>query len=263
MEDEESERMALIKVHQDQKLKLGDANNGCKTLAFHLEPKTVVLRVSMHCNGCAKKVEKHISKMEGVASFEVDLQSKKVVVVGDINPFEVLDSVSKRPGDQKSIPRAAWEDDEALEKKTPISYPLQHQYPPTLLEVLLEELGEEETHYVLLSLDCEMLRGKEEMGRRKEARQSVLAGEGKLAGLEGCTKGGTGKRSRVVEGAAGANRSRPGRTGTKIAWQPFDVATGQSRGVIKDSRQSTSKTLPHLHDLWNGCVIVGFERFVG
>lgn len=25
----------------------------------------VVLRVSMHCNGCARKVEKHISKMEG------------------------------------------------------------------------------------------------------------------------------------------------------------------------------------------------------
>lgn len=25
----------------------------------------VMLRVSMHCNGCAKKVEKHISKIEG------------------------------------------------------------------------------------------------------------------------------------------------------------------------------------------------------
>ncbi|KAH7681864.1 Copper chaperone domain-containing protein [Dioscorea alata] len=96
MEDELCERVALIKVPEDQKLKLGDhLNNACKTLAFHLEPKTVVLRVSMHCNGCARKVEKHISKMEGVTSFEVDLQSKKVVVVGDINPFEVLDSVSK------------------------------------------------------------------------------------------------------------------------------------------------------------------------
>ncbi|KAJ0090957.1 hypothetical protein Patl1_13199 [Pistacia atlantica] len=26
----------------------------------------VVLRVSMHCNGCARKVEKHISKLEGM-----------------------------------------------------------------------------------------------------------------------------------------------------------------------------------------------------
>nr|GLL49050.1 heavy metal-associated isoprenylated plant protein 35-like [Ipomoea trifida] len=55
----------------------------------------VVLRVSMHCYGCAKKVEKHISKMEGVTSYQVDLETKMVVVVGDIVPFEVLESVSK------------------------------------------------------------------------------------------------------------------------------------------------------------------------
>jgi hypothetical protein len=31
----------------------------------------------------------------GVSSFEVDLESKKVVVTGDITPYEVLVSVSK------------------------------------------------------------------------------------------------------------------------------------------------------------------------
>lgn len=31
----------------------------------------------------------------GVTSFKVDLQSKKVVVTGDVTPFEVLQSVSK------------------------------------------------------------------------------------------------------------------------------------------------------------------------
>lgn len=60
-----------------------------------LEPKTVILRVSMHCNGCARKVEKHIKKIKGVTSFKVDLEHKKVVVVGDITPFEILESVSK------------------------------------------------------------------------------------------------------------------------------------------------------------------------
>ncbi|XP_008776942.1 protein SODIUM POTASSIUM ROOT DEFECTIVE 2-like [Phoenix dactylifera] len=97
MEEEEDnlERKALMKSHVEQMLKLGETVDGSKTLAFHLEPKTVVLRVSMHCYGCARKVEKHISKMEGVTSFEVDLESKKVVVMGDITPFEVLESVSK------------------------------------------------------------------------------------------------------------------------------------------------------------------------
>ncbi|CAD5190728.1 protein SODIUM POTASSIUM ROOT DEFECTIVE 2-like [Musa acuminata AAA Group] len=95
-EEDGFEEKSLIKSHVEQVLKIKDVLDGGKTtLAFHLEPKTVVLRVSMHCNGCARKVEKHISKMEGVTSFQVDLANKKVVVVGDITPFEVLKSVSK------------------------------------------------------------------------------------------------------------------------------------------------------------------------
>ncbi|ONK59418.1 uncharacterized protein A4U43_C08F6230 [Asparagus officinalis] len=79
------ERDSLVKNPGDQILRLRDV----------LEPMTVILRVSMHCNGCARKVEKHIKKMEGVTSFKVDLESKKVIVIGDITPFEVLESVSK------------------------------------------------------------------------------------------------------------------------------------------------------------------------
>ncbi|KAJ3684820.1 hypothetical protein LUZ61_013984 [Rhynchospora tenuis] len=94
-EERELERKALVASHLDQVLKLRDIVEGTKTLAFHLEPKTVELKVNMHCNGCAKKVQKHISKMEGVTSYEVDLESKKVIVIGDITPFEVLESISK------------------------------------------------------------------------------------------------------------------------------------------------------------------------
>nr|GME03376.1 protein SODIUM POTASSIUM ROOT DEFECTIVE 2 [Ipomoea batatas] len=78
-----------------QVVKLKDVVAGPPTLAFHLKPKTVVLRVSMHCKSCAKKVEKHISKMEGVSSYQIDMETKMVVVIGDVVPFEVLDSVSK------------------------------------------------------------------------------------------------------------------------------------------------------------------------
>ncbi|XP_027069174.1 uncharacterized protein [Coffea arabica] len=89
-----------------QLVKIKDVISAPPTLALQLKPKlvklsvavliqTVVLKVSMHCNGCARKVKKHISKMEGVTSYEVDLESKMVVVIGDIAPFEVLESVSK------------------------------------------------------------------------------------------------------------------------------------------------------------------------
>uniref|UniRef100_A0A1D1XH21 Copper transport protein ATOX1 n=1 Tax=Anthurium amnicola TaxID=1678845 RepID=A0A1D1XH21_9ARAE len=94
LEDQDGlERKPLM--DSEEMVKLRGMFEGNRTLAFHLEPKTVVLRVSMHCHGCARKVGKHISKMEGVTSFEVDLESKKVVVMGDITPFEVLESVSK------------------------------------------------------------------------------------------------------------------------------------------------------------------------
>ncbi|KAI3407676.1 HMA domain-containing protein [Psidium guajava] len=66
-----------------------------QTLASQPKPKMVMLRVSMHCNGCARKVEKHISKMEGVTSYKVDLESKMVEVIGDVTPVQVLESVSK------------------------------------------------------------------------------------------------------------------------------------------------------------------------
>lgn len=82
----------------------------------------------MHCNGCARMVEKHISKMDGmnyfynlsnfyyhitrnihklhaqmylslcisgVTSYQIDLETKMVVIMGDIVPFEVVESIAK------------------------------------------------------------------------------------------------------------------------------------------------------------------------
>ncbi|KAL9993502.1 putative heavy metal-associated domain, HMA, heavy metal-associated domain superfamily [Helianthus debilis subsp. tardiflorus] len=59
------------------------------------DQQVVVLKVSLHCRGCERKMRKHISKMEGVTSFNIDFMAKKVTVVGDITPLGVLMSVSK------------------------------------------------------------------------------------------------------------------------------------------------------------------------
>ncbi|VVA10568.1 PREDICTED: SODIUM POTASSIUM ROOT [Prunus dulcis] len=93
--EDEFERSPLVTGEKDEFLRLKDVVAGKQTLAFQLKPKIVMLRVSMHCNGCARKVEKHISKIEGVTSYKVDLESKMVVVIGDVLPHEVLESVSK------------------------------------------------------------------------------------------------------------------------------------------------------------------------
>ncbi|KAL6636643.1 hypothetical protein ACP70R_024215 [Stipagrostis hirtigluma subsp. patula] len=59
------------------------------------QEQVVVLKVSLHCKACAGKVKKHLSKMEGVKSFDIDFAAKKVTVIGDVTPLGVLSSVSK------------------------------------------------------------------------------------------------------------------------------------------------------------------------
>ncbi|WCJ29752.1 Heavy metal transport/detoxification superfamily protein [Euphorbia peplus] len=94
-EDEEFESKALLTTDKKELPRLKDVVSANQTLAFQLKPKMVVLKVSIHCMGCARKIEKHVSKLEGVSSYKVDLESKTVVVIGDIIPMEVLESVSK------------------------------------------------------------------------------------------------------------------------------------------------------------------------
>uniref|UniRef100_K7M3A9 HMA domain-containing protein n=1 Tax=Glycine max TaxID=3847 RepID=K7M3A9_SOYBN len=60
-----------------------------------LQNQIVVLRVSLHCKARAGKVTKHISKMEGVTSFSIDMEAKKVTIIGHVTPLGVLASVSK------------------------------------------------------------------------------------------------------------------------------------------------------------------------
>ncbi|XP_012468375.1 protein SODIUM POTASSIUM ROOT DEFECTIVE 3 [Gossypium raimondii] len=57
--------------------------------------QVVVLKVSLHCKGCEGKVRKHLSKMKGVTSFNIDFEAKKVTIVGEVTPLQVLASVSK------------------------------------------------------------------------------------------------------------------------------------------------------------------------
>ncbi|MBA0855310.1 hypothetical protein Goshw_011879 [Gossypium schwendimanii] len=58
--------------------------------------QVVVMRVAIHCQGCAGKVKKHLSKMEaGVTSFSIDIETKRVTVMGHVSPVGVLESISK------------------------------------------------------------------------------------------------------------------------------------------------------------------------
>ncbi|XP_078157241.1 copper transport protein ATX1-like [Carex rostrata] len=57
--------------------------------------ETVVLKVAMSCQGCAGAVQRALTKMQGVDSFNVDLKEQKVTVIGNIKPDDVFQTVSK------------------------------------------------------------------------------------------------------------------------------------------------------------------------
>ncbi|KAJ0557316.1 putative heavy metal-associated domain, HMA, heavy metal-associated domain superfamily [Helianthus annuus] len=57
--------------------------------------QTVVLKVGMSCGGCAGAVKRVLSNMEGVETFDIDLEQKKVTVKGNIEPDAVFQTVSK------------------------------------------------------------------------------------------------------------------------------------------------------------------------
>ena len=56
---------------------------------------TIVLKVAMMCTGCSGAVERVLGKMEGVQSFDVNLETQKVTVVGTVTQEEVVAKIAK------------------------------------------------------------------------------------------------------------------------------------------------------------------------
>ncbi|XP_019192524.1 PREDICTED: copper transport protein ATX1-like isoform X2 [Ipomoea nil] len=60
-----------------------------------MSSQTVVLKVGMSCQGCVGAVKRVLGKMEGVESFDINIEEQKVTVKGNVQPDEVLQTVTK------------------------------------------------------------------------------------------------------------------------------------------------------------------------
>lgn len=56
---------------------------------------TIHLKVAMMCTGCSGAVERVLGKMEGVTSFDVNLETQKVMVKGTVTQEEVIERIAK------------------------------------------------------------------------------------------------------------------------------------------------------------------------
>uniref|UniRef100_J3L8E4 HMA domain-containing protein n=1 Tax=Oryza brachyantha TaxID=4533 RepID=J3L8E4_ORYBR len=93
--DRELELAPPVTAAAEEEKEIAAAGAGDGRETSQPQVQVVVLRVSLHCKGCAGKVKKHISRMEGVTSLDIDIATKKVTVVGDVTPLAVLSTVSK------------------------------------------------------------------------------------------------------------------------------------------------------------------------
>ncbi|KAF8399998.1 hypothetical protein HHK36_015871 [Tetracentron sinense] len=60
-------------------------------------PDDIVLRVYMHCEGCARKVKRCLKGFEGVEDVQTDCKTHKVVVKGNnADPLKVLERVQRK-----------------------------------------------------------------------------------------------------------------------------------------------------------------------
>ncbi|WJX37945.1 hypothetical protein P8452_25657 [Trifolium repens] len=65
--------------------------------------KIVVLKMYIHCEGCASDVKRKIGKMEGVESVELDKEKSHVIVRGTMESSKIVEYVKKKFGKHSDI----------------------------------------------------------------------------------------------------------------------------------------------------------------
>ncbi|KAH7856195.1 hypothetical protein Vadar_033814 [Vaccinium darrowii] len=59
-------------------------------------PPTVVLKLDLHCEGCAKKIKRAVRHLGDVQDVKADIASNKLTVVGKVDPAKVKERVEEK-----------------------------------------------------------------------------------------------------------------------------------------------------------------------
>uniref|UniRef100_A0A5B6ZPP7 HMA domain-containing protein n=1 Tax=Davidia involucrata TaxID=16924 RepID=A0A5B6ZPP7_DAVIN len=104
-------------------------------------PQEIVLRVYMHCEGCARKVRRCLKGFEGVEDVQTDCKTQKVVVKGEkADPLKVKDRVEKKSHRQvellSPIPKPPADDAKKPEEKEAPKPEEKKEEPQVIIVVL-------------------------------------------------------------------------------------------------------------------------------
>ncbi|CAN0905991.1 Heavy metal-associated isoprenylated plant protein 7 [Linum grandiflorum] len=108
-------------------------------------PQEIVLKVFMHCEGCARKVRRCLKGFDGVEDVTTDCKSSKVVVKGEkaaADPLKVLERIQRKSHRQveliSPIPKPPSEDKAEDEKPKPPAEEPKPEPPPPVITVVLQ-----------------------------------------------------------------------------------------------------------------------------
>ncbi|KAI3463606.1 hypothetical protein Pfo_020269 [Paulownia fortunei] len=104
-------------------------------------PQEIVLKVYMHCEGCARKVRRCLKGFEGVEDVITDCRTSKVVVKGEkADPLKVLARVQRKSHRQveliSPIPKPPAEEPKKPEEKEVAKAEEKKEEPPVITVVL-------------------------------------------------------------------------------------------------------------------------------
>ncbi|KAL8250315.1 hypothetical protein R6Q59_034008 [Mikania micrantha] len=105
-------------------------------------PPEIVLRVFMHCEGCARKVRRCLRGFDGVEDVQTDCKTHKVVVKGEkADPVKVLERIQKKSHRQvellSPVPKPP-ADEPKPEEKEPPKPEEKKEEPPQVITVVLK-----------------------------------------------------------------------------------------------------------------------------
>ncbi|CAN4100624.1 unnamed protein product [Withania somnifera] len=122
---------------------MGEAEEESKEAKPEPPPPEIVLRVFMHCEGCARKVRKCLKGFQGVEDVLTDCKTHKVVVKGEkADPLKVLERIQKKSHRQVELlspipkPPPPAEEPKKLEEKEAVKPPDKKEEPQVITVVL-------------------------------------------------------------------------------------------------------------------------------
>ncbi|KAI3791904.1 hypothetical protein L2E82_05770 [Cichorium intybus] len=80
-------------------------------------PITIVLKLDLHCDGCAKKVQKSLRHLEGVKTVKADSASNKLTITGKVDLMYIKERVEYKTKKKVEIISPKPKKDEGGEKK--------------------------------------------------------------------------------------------------------------------------------------------------